>query len=116
MTSDPNDEEVETAPPAADSDAFLKWLEKVPDPVQRYALATSELQKYQATVQRLSFLRADALADAAEDDSLSELARRLGVSRQRAHQLVSESKVRGKESMKAVKKAPTKRRKKEEKQ
>jgi hypothetical protein len=83
-------------PPTADTEAFLGWLETVPDPVQRYSLATSELQKYQETVQRLSSLRAEALADASEEDSLSALARRLGVSRQRAHQLVNESKGRGK--------------------
>jgi hypothetical protein len=117
MNNPPKDQEAETErPPAANTDAFLKWLEKVPDPVQRYSLATSELQKYQATVQRLSSLRADALADASEEDSLSALARRLGVSRQRAHQLVSESKGRDKKPTKAVEKAPTKRRKEDKNQ
>ena len=95
MTSKPPDD-AEAGPTTVDTEAFLKWLERVPDPVQRYSLATSELQKHQSTVQRLSSLRADALADASEGDSLSELARRLGVSRQRAHQLVKESKDKGK--------------------
>jgi hypothetical protein len=92
MTNDNEEPNSAASPPSADTEAFLKWLEKVPDPVRRYSLATSELQKHQKTVQRLSSLRAEALADASEQDSLSALARRLGVSRQRAHQLVGESK------------------------
>jgi hypothetical protein len=97
MTDEPQDKE-QAKPPTPDTEAFLGWLEKVPDPVQRYSLATSELQKYQETVQRLSALRAGALADASEEDSLSALARRLGVSRQRAHQLVTEGRGKGKKS------------------
>jgi hypothetical protein len=85
---------------SASTEAFLKWLEGVPDPVERYSLATSELQKHQETVQRLSSLRAEALADASEEDSLSALARRLGVSRQRAHQLVNESRSKSNKSKK----------------
>jgi hypothetical protein len=80
---------------APDTDAFLRWLQTVPDPMERYALATSSLEKYQDAVQQLASLRAGALADATEGESLSELARRLGVSRQRAYQIVSESRSRG---------------------
>jgi hypothetical protein len=83
------------APHTPDNEAFLRWLQTVPDPVERYALATSELEKHQATVRRLSSLRAEALADASESESLSSVARRLGVSRQRAHQLVNETKRTG---------------------
>ena len=83
------------APRRPDNDAFLKWLESVPDPVERYALATSELEKYQETVRSLSSLRAEALADASKTESLSSVARRLGVSRQRAHQLVNDPKRTG---------------------
>jgi hypothetical protein len=101
------DEPESAATPPADTEAFLKWLEKVPDPVRRYSLATSELQKHQETVQRLSALRSEALADASEEDSLSALARRLGVSRQRAYQLVNES--RSKSKSKSTSKSTSKR-------
>jgi hypothetical protein len=99
------------ARPPADTEAFLRWLEGVPDPVERYSLATSELQKHQETVKRLSSLRAEALADASEEDSLSALARRLGVSRQRAHQLVNESRSKGKSKKSTSRKARPPRRK-----
>jgi len=111
MTDETEDEGQET-PPRRDTEAFLQWLEKVPDPVQRYSLATSELQKHQETVQRLSSLRAEALADASEEDSISALARRLGVSRQRAHQLVTETRSKRKKDKPAVTRgAPAKRQK-----
>jgi hypothetical protein len=84
------------APHTPDNEAFLRWLQTVPDPVERYALATSELEKYQKTMRSLSSLRGEALADASETESLSSVARRLGVSRQRAHQLVNEAKRTGK--------------------
>ena len=86
-------EEEDSEPPArADTEAFLAWLSKVPDPKRRYSLATAALEEHQETVNRLSALRAGALADAAEGASLAAVARVLGVSRQRAHQLVKESK------------------------
>lgn len=110
MVTEDGETEASPRPPTADTEAFLRWLEKVPDPVRRYSLATSELQKHQETVQRLSSLRAEALADASEEDSLSALARRLGVSRQRAHQLVTESKNKGKKPA-AQQGAPPRRRK-----
>jgi len=81
-------------PPVGDSEAFIAWLETVPDAERRYALATSALEHHQDLIQQLSAMRADAVADAAEEDSISGVARRLGVSRQRAHQLVQEAKAR----------------------
>lgn len=79
-----------------DTDAFLAWLEKVPDPVTRYQRATAALVDHQRAIERLSALRAAAAADAAEDDSLSSVAKVLGVSRQRVHQLVREAKAQEK--------------------
>src|SRR5580658_2695816 len=73
--------EREELPPApADNEAFLAWLETVPDPERRYTIATSTLEEYQEMVSRLSALRAGAVADASEDDSVSSVARRFGVS------------------------------------
>ena len=85
-------EEDERKPTRPDNEAFLAWLETVPDPDQRYSIATSTLGEFQEMVKRLSALRADAVAAASEDDSISSVARRFGVSRQRAYQLLSESK------------------------
>ena len=82
--------------PPADNDAFMAWLKKVPDPERRYTIATSALEEHQKVVRELSALRAEAVADAAEDeDSISAVARKFGVSRQRAHQLVNEARARG---------------------
>jgi hypothetical protein len=81
-------------PPAADSAAFLAWLETVPDPERRYGIATSTLEEYQQMVNRLSALRAGAVAAAAKDDSVTSVARRFGVSRQRAYQLLQDAKTR----------------------
>ena len=84
----------EKPPPPPDNEAFLAWLETVPDPERRYSIATSTLEEYQEMVRRLSALRAGAVADASEDDSMSSVARRFGVSRQRAYQLLQEAKTR----------------------
>jgi hypothetical protein len=77
-----------------DTDAFVAWLATVPDPVARYSLATEALNEHQEAVRRLSELRAGAVEDAAALDSLATVARRLGMSRQRVHQLVNEAKAR----------------------
>jgi hypothetical protein len=92
-SSDEKSDELKV-PTGPDSRAFLAWLESVPDPVTRYSMATEALESHQETVQMLAALRSDALAEAAEEDSLSAVARALGVSRQRVHQLVQESKAR----------------------
>jgi hypothetical protein len=89
MTTEGDDE-----PPVGDSAAFIAWLETVPDAERRYALATSALEHHQDLIRQFSAMRADAVADAAEEDSISGVARRLGVSRQRAHQLVQEARAR----------------------
>lgn len=81
-------------PREPDNEAFLAWLESVPDPEHRYTLATSKLEEFQELVTRLSALRASAVAAASEDDSVSSVAQRFGVSRQRAYQLINESKTR----------------------
>jgi transposase-like protein len=84
----------EKPPAPGDNEAFLAWLETVPDPERRYSIATSRLEEYQEMVSRLSALRAGAVADASEEDSVSSVARRFGVSRQRAYQLLQEAKSR----------------------
>jgi hypothetical protein len=113
--TDKTEDEGQEKPPRRDTEAFLRWLEKVPDPVRRYSLATSELQKHQETVQRLSSLRSEALASASEEDSLSSLARQLGVSRQRAHQLVAESKGKRQKDKPALTKGASAKRQKRKK-
>lgn len=81
-------------PARPDTDAFVAWLETLPNAIERYQAAREALEAHQEAVQRLSAVRASALADAAEEDSVSGLARTLGVSRQRAHQLIREAKER----------------------
>jgi DNA-directed RNA polymerase specialized sigma24 family protein len=76
-----------------DTDAFLDWLNGVPDPQERYRRATEELEKHQRAVEQLSSVRALAAADAYESgDSVRALAQRLGVSSSRVHQLIQEAK------------------------
>jgi hypothetical protein len=82
------------APVPGDNRAFLAWLETVPDPERRYSLATSALEDYQQMVTKLAELRAAAVADASEEDSVASVARRFGVSRQRAYQLLQQAKGR----------------------
>jgi len=74
--------------------AFLAWLETVPDPERRYSIATSALEEYQEVVNRLSELRAGAVAEASAEGSVSSVARRFGVSRQRAHQLLQQARAK----------------------
>jgi transposase-like protein len=78
-------------PPADGTEAFLAWLESVPDPQERYRRATDELERHQRAVERLSELRAAAAADAYESaGSVRGLASEWGVSPTRAHQLIQE--------------------------
>ena len=81
-----------TSPVPPDNKAFLAWLQTLPDPEQRYRAATSALEDYQEMVSQLSELRATAVADASAGASVSAVARRFGVSRQRAHQLLRQGK------------------------
>jgi hypothetical protein len=81
-----------------DTDAFVAWLERLPSPVERYRAAREALEAHQEAVQRLSAIRASALVEAAEEDTVTGLARSLGVSRQRAHQLIREAKQRAEAS------------------
>jgi hypothetical protein len=90
----PNKPEASPPPPTPDNDAFLAWLETVRDPEERYSIATSTLEEFQETVSRLSALRADAVAAASQEEPVSSVARRFGVSRQRAYQLIRESRAR----------------------
>ena len=101
----------EAPPPPPDNEAFLAWLETVPDPEQRYTIATSTLEEYQGLVHRLSALRAGAVAAASEQDSVSSVARRFGVSRQRAHQLLAEARSKEAAAPPPAKKAGKSRRK-----
>jgi DNA-directed RNA polymerase specialized sigma24 family protein len=77
-----------------ETEAFLAWLNGVPDPQERYRRATEELEKHQQAVEKLSSVRALAVTDAYESgDSVRGLAERLGVSPSRVHQLIQEAKV-----------------------
>ena len=105
MTEQPEEED----PPApADNQAFLAWLESVPDPERRYKAATSAMTGYQELVSRLSALRAGAVADASASQPVSSVARRFGVSRQRAHQLLKEAKAGAKPTKEKVDGPPEK--------
>lgn len=78
-----------------DTEKFLAWLERVPDPQERYRRATEELERHQQVVERLSWVRANAAADAYESgETVRALAEQLGVSPSRVHQLISEAKSR----------------------
>jgi hypothetical protein len=87
-------EEEERPEKAPDNKAFLAWLETLPDPEQRYRAATSALEEYQGIVNQLSELRAGAVADASAQGPVSSVARRFGVSRQRAYQLLQQARTR----------------------
>jgi len=84
-----------TDEPSSGDEAFLAWLESVPDARTRFEQATTELERHQQLVQRLSAVRAAAAADFYDEgDSLETIAQRLGVSRARVHQLVQEGRSR----------------------
>jgi len=75
--------------------AMVESLERLPDPQVRYRQATEELERHQQAIERLSSVRADAAAQAYDSgDSVRSLARRLGVSPSRVHQLIQEARAR----------------------
>jgi DNA-directed RNA polymerase specialized sigma24 family protein len=74
------------------TEAFLKWLDGVADPRERYRRATAELEKHQKAVELLSSVRAAAASDAyAAGGSVRAIAEQLGVSPSRVHQLIQEA-------------------------
>jgi DNA-directed RNA polymerase specialized sigma24 family protein len=80
--------------PGDDGDV-LAALAATADPEERYVLATAELAAHVEAIERLSSIRADAVAAAyASAGSVRVLAQRLGVSPSRVHQLIQESKAR----------------------
>lgn len=96
------------------NDAFLEWLERVPDPRERFRRATQELEKHQQAVERLSALRAEAAADAyASGDTVRALADELDVSPARVHQIIKTASGRPAEA--PEKGRPSRRRKGEKK-
>jgi DNA-directed RNA polymerase specialized sigma24 family protein len=75
--------------------AFLAWLDGVQDPRERYRWATRELERHQRAATQLSSVRASAAADAYRDGaSVRSLARQLGLSPSRVHQLIHDADVR----------------------
>lgn len=80
------------APDLPNNEEFLKWLETVEDPAERFALASKVLAKQSDASSRLAAIRAAAAAAAYEGSSYGEVGRRLGISRSRAQQLVNEGK------------------------
>jgi DNA-directed RNA polymerase specialized sigma24 family protein len=73
----------------ANNDAFVRWLEGIPDPRERYRRATEELERHQQAMERLSSLRASAAADAyASGETIRALAEEFGVSPSRIHQII----------------------------
>ena len=83
-------------PPRSGGDGdVLAALAATADPEERYVLATAELATHLEAIERLSSVRADAVAAAhASGRSVRVLAQRLGVSPSRVHQLIQESKAR----------------------
>lgn len=74
------------------TEAFLQWLEGVPDPRERYRQATVKLEKHQKAVELLSSVRAAAASDAyASGETVRALAKQLEVSPSRVHQLIQEA-------------------------
>jgi DNA-directed RNA polymerase specialized sigma24 family protein len=77
------------------TEAFLEWLDGVPDPQERYRRATAALEKHQRVVEQLSSVRATAASEAYESgETVRALAEQLGVSPSRVHQLIQEAKAR----------------------
>jgi DNA-directed RNA polymerase specialized sigma24 family protein len=102
------------SPRDGDSEAFLEWLERVPDPRERYRRATEELERHQQAVERLSSLRADAAADAyASGETIRALAEEFDVSPARIHQIIQTASGRPAEA--PEKGRPSRRRKGEKK-
>lgn len=72
--------------------AYVAWLGGVQDPRERYRFATKELERHQRAATRLSSVRASAAADAYRDGaSVRALARQLGLSASRVHQLIHDA-------------------------
>ncbi|HVC66677.1 MAG TPA: hypothetical protein VND44_03710, partial [Acidimicrobiales bacterium] len=89
--------EAPESPPrrSGDDGDVLAVLAATADPEERYVLATAELAAHVEAIERLSSIRADAVAAAyASGGSVRVLAQRLGVSPSRVHQLIQESKAR----------------------
>ena len=86
----------DASPPRSRDDGdVLAVLAATADPEERYVLATAELAAHVEAIERLSSVRADAVAAAhASGGSVRVLAQRLGVSPSRVHQLIQESKAR----------------------
>lgn len=74
---------------------FLRVLNQIPDARERYEIATREMEKAQQQVQRLSSLRAHAVAEAYNEGiPVREVARQIGVSPARVHQLIQEARTK----------------------
>ena len=82
-----------TDPDGSSKVPFLEWLERVPDPRERYRRATEELDHHQRAVERLASFRAAAAAEAyASGHTVLALAEELAVSPARVHQLIQQAK------------------------
>jgi hypothetical protein len=77
-------------PPPPNNDEFLRWLETVDDPAERFELASKVLVQQTEASARLAAIRAAAAAATYEGRSYGQVAARLGISRSRAQQLVNE--------------------------
>jgi hypothetical protein len=78
-----------------DVESLAVRLEAIADPLERFGLATEELARHQRAIERLSAVRAEAVAGAHRSgESVRALARRFGVSPSRIHQLVRDAEPR----------------------
>jgi hypothetical protein len=77
-------------PELPNNNEFLRWLETVDDPAERFALASKVLAQQSEAGSRLAAIRAAAAAATYEGSSYGQVAARLGISRSRAQQLVNE--------------------------
>ena len=78
-----------------DNEQFLNVLAQIPDARRRYQAATREMEKAQRQIQQLSALRAHAVAEAYDEGlPVREVARQIGVSPARVHQLIQEAKTK----------------------
>ena len=82
-------------PELPNNEEFLRWLETVDDPAERFALASKVLAQQNEAGSRLAAIRAAAAAATYEGSSYGQVATRLGISRSRAQQLVNEGKASG---------------------
>jgi hypothetical protein len=78
-----------------DVESLAARLEAIADPLERFGLASAELARHQRAIERLSAVRAEAVAGAHRSgESVRALARRFGVSPSRIHQLVRDAEPR----------------------